>query len=133
MDALRHYREVWAVDFEFTAPPGHRPTPLCVVAHELCSGRLVQKWLDGTVPGAPPYGTDDDTLLVAFYESAEWGCHLAQGWPMPRRVLDLYAEFSNLTAGTRPPAGRGLLGALAYFGLPAVETVEKESMRQLAM
>ena len=32
MDVLRHYREVWAVDFEFTAPSGHRPTARCVVA-----------------------------------------------------------------------------------------------------
>jgi hypothetical protein len=133
VDPLRHYREVWAVDFEFTAPPGHTPTPLCVVARELRSGRLVRRWLDGTDPGTPPYGTGDDTLLVAYYASAEWGCHLAQNWSMPRRVLDLYAEFSARTSGTTVPNGRGLLGALAYFGLPALAAVEKENMRQLAL
>ena len=34
------FREVWAVDFEFSAPPGERPTVVCMVAHELGSGRL---------------------------------------------------------------------------------------------
>ncbi len=133
MDDLRHYSEAWAVDFEFTAPPGHRPTPLCLVARELKSGHLVRQWLGGTTPGDAPYGTGPETLLVAYYSSAEWGCHLALGWPMPVRVLDLYAEFACMTAGTHPPNGRGLLGALTYFGLPALDGVEKESMRQLAM
>lgn len=132
MDVLRHYRAVWAVDFEFTAPLGHRPIPRCVVARELHSGRVVRRWLDGTDPGAPPYETGDDTLLVAYYASAEWGCHLAQDWPTPRRVLDLFAEFANLTSGTYPPNGRGLLGALAYFGLPSIDAAEKKSMQELA-
>ena len=133
MKPLQHYGAVWAVDFEFTAPPGHRPTPLCVVARELHTGQLVRQWLDGTATPEAPYGTGGDTLLIAYTASAEWNCHLALGWPMPRRVLDLYAEFCNLTSGTRPPAGRGLLGALAYYGLPALEAVEKKNLRALAM
>jgi hypothetical protein len=123
---------VWAVDFEFAAPPGHRPTPLCVVARELRTGRLVRRWLADTEPGTPPYGTGPDTLLVAYYASAEWGCHLALGWPQPARVLDLFAEFARLTSGVPPPNGRGLLGALAYHGLSAIDAAEKESMRALA-
>jgi hypothetical protein len=132
VDPLRHFREVWAVDFEFAAPPGHRPTPLCVVARELRSNRLVRQWLDGVPPGAPPYLAGPDSLLVAYYASAEWGCHLALGWPLPARVLDLFAEFACLTSGARPPHGRGLLGALAYFGLPALDAAEKAEMRDLA-
>jgi hypothetical protein len=133
LDALRHYREVWAVDFEFTAPPGHRPDPLCIVARELRTGRLVRRWLCDGDPGGPPYGTGPDTLLVAYYASAEWGCHLACGRPMPGRALDLFAEFAWLTSGASPPNGRGLLGALAYHGLQACDAAEKESMRALAM
>ena len=39
MDTLRRfYREIWTVDFEFYAPPGERPTPLCLAAHAMsCS------------------------------------------------------------------------------------------------
>ena len=40
------YREVWAVDFEFAAPPGERPQPICLVARELRTGQLVRVWED---------------------------------------------------------------------------------------
>jgi len=133
VDSLHHFREVWAVDFEFTAPPGHRPKPLCVVARELRSGRLVERWICDDPPAHPPYPTGDDVLVVAYYASAEWSCHLALGWPMPARIIDLYAEFANLTSGKRPSTGRGLLGALTYHGLPALDAVEKAPMRDLAI
>ncbi len=32
------YREVWAMDFEFRAPDGERPEPVCMVARELRGG-----------------------------------------------------------------------------------------------
>ncbi len=133
MNALDPFREVWAVDFEFTAPPGERPHPLCVVARELRSGRLVRQWLAEDPSGTPPYPTGADVLFVAYYASADLGCHLALGWPMPARVLDLYAEFRNLTNGRPPAHGNGLLGALAHFGLDALTAAEKEGMRELAM
>jgi hypothetical protein len=124
---------MWAVDFEFTAPPGERSTPLCLVARELRTGRLERAWLGDAPPARPPYSTAPDSLFIAYYASAELGCHLALDWPMPARVLDLFAEFRCLTAGLSVPCGNGLLGALAYFGLDAIEAAEKESMRQLAM
>ncbi len=133
MKSLRHFREVWAVDFEFTAHPGHHPAPICVVARELVTGQLIRRWLEGADPGSPPYGTGPDTLMVAYYASAEWGCHQALGWPLPVRVLDLFAEFACLTVGAVPAAGRSLLGAMIYHGLPALDAAEKEGMRALAM
>ena len=33
------YEEIWAADFEFQAPDGERPRPICMVAKELLSGR----------------------------------------------------------------------------------------------
>src|SRR5262245_11783875 len=133
MDCLTSFHEVWAVDFEFNAPPGERPSPLCVVARELRTGELVRLWLADGSPSSPPYDTGPDTILIAYYSSAEWGCHLALGWPMPARVLDLCAEFRCVTSGLSVPCGRGLLGALTFFGLDALDAAEKESMRQLAM
>jgi hypothetical protein len=103
------------------------------VARELRTGQLVRLWLIDGAPAAPPYGTGPDTLCIAYYASAELGCHLALDWPMPAHTLDLCAEFRCLTSGLPVPCGRGLLGALAYFGLDAIGAVEKESMRQLAM
>ena len=133
MGALSRYREVWCVDFEFAAPPGGRPTPHCLVALELRTRRLERIWLGDPGPATAPYGTGPDTLFVAYYASAEFGCHLALGWPMPLRILDLYAEFRCLTSGLAVPCGSGLLGALAYYSLDGLGAVEKDGMRQLAM
>jgi hypothetical protein len=127
------YRQVWAGDFEFSAPMGERPVPVCCVARELRTGRLERLWLADGAPALPPYGTGPDSLFIAYYASAELGCHLALGWPMPCRILDLWVEFKNRTCGLSVPCGRGLLGALAYFGLDAIDAAEKEEMRQLAM
>ena len=44
--ALSSFREVWLVDFEFQAPAGERPRPVCMVARELRTGRLLRLWRD---------------------------------------------------------------------------------------
>ena len=62
---------------------------------------------------AAPYGTGPDDLFVAYYASAELGCHLAIGWPLPDRILDLCAEFHWLTSGLPVPFGRGLFSGAA--------------------
>jgi DNA polymerase I len=129
---LNAWREVWAVDFEFTAPPGERTTPVCLVARELKSNRTIRLWQDQFGP-APPYSTDADCLFVAYYASAELGCHLALGWPMPARVLDLFTEFRNQTNGLSTVAGRGLVGALAAYGLDSIGAAEKAEMRDLIL
>jgi hypothetical protein len=126
------FREVWAVDFEFSAPDGERPKPICLVARELQTGRLVRQWEDEFGP-LPPYSIGPDSLFVAFYASAEFGCHLALNWPMPERVLDLFAEHRCLTNGIPTGYGNGLLGALAYYGLDGLGAEEKGEMRALAL
>ena len=68
-------------------------------------------------------------LFVAYYASAELGCHLSLGWPMPARVLDLYVEFRRHTNGRETPNGAGLIGALSYFALDGIGALEKEHMR----
>jgi hypothetical protein len=131
---LDPFREVWAVDFEFQADKGERPAPICMVARELRTGRVVRLFAEELeAMGRPPFGTGPDILFVAYYASAELGCFLALGWPMPARVLDLFVEFRCLTNGRTLPAGAGLLGALTYFGLDSMDGAEKEEMRALAM
>ena len=129
---LDMYRQVWAVDFEFTAPPGDRPDPVCLVARELKSGKTIRLWRDQFGP-VPPYSIDTDSLFVAYYASAELGCHLALSWPIPARILDLFTEFRNQTNGLPTVAGRGLIGALTAYGLDSIGTVEKTEMRELIM
>ena len=132
-DALP-FREIWAVDFEFIAGPGARPDPVCLVARELRSGCLIRLWQDQLRALAqPPYGTGEDSLFVAYYASAELGCHLALGWPLPCRILDLFVEFRNKTNGRALFAGNSLVGALAAHGLDSMGADEKASMRSLIM
>jgi DNA polymerase I len=129
-----HFREVWLVDLEFSALPGEQPAPVCLVAWELGSGRKVRLWQDELISmGNPVYSLDKDSLLVAYYASAEMGCHLSLGWPMPVNLLDLFTEFRNLTNGLTPVCGNGLLGALLWFGIDWMGAMEKETMRQLAL
>jgi hypothetical protein len=132
LDALP-FAEIWAADFEFRAEPGENPEPICLVARELRSGRTIRVWQDELrCMSRPPYPTDASVLFVAFYASAEIGCHLALGWPVPERVLDLFSEFRVRTNGIPPGYGAGLLGALAFYGLDGIGAVEKDAMRALA-
>ena len=126
------YREIWVVDFEFGSGQGENPEPVCLVAWELRTGQRIRLWRD-ELGAAPPYSTGADALFVAYYASAELGCHLALGWPLPQRVLDLFTEFRNRTNGLPTGNGAGLLGALSYFGLDGIGAVEKDEMRALVL
>ena len=126
------YREVWVVDFEFHPDANLNPVPVALVARDLKSGREIRLWRD-QFGALPPYPTSPDTLFVAYYASAEIGCHLALGWPVPQRILDLFCEFRCATNGLQLTAGAGLLGALTHFGLSAMGTVEKKEMRDLIL
>lgn len=126
-----HFDRIWLVDFEFHQPDGERPTPLCLVAKEFFTGRTTRLWDPNTQP--PPYGMGPRDLFVSYFSTAELSCHLALDWQMPSHLIDLYVEFRRMLGGNQPPHGHGLLGALAYFGLPGVETVAKDDMRALAV
>lgn len=126
---LPFFREIVTADFEFSIAPGERPVPLCLVAHELRSGRRLRVWRD-QFGSRPPYATGADVLFVAYYASAEFSCYRALGWPMPQRILDLYVEFRNLTNGLTTPAGNSLLGALTFFGLDGLSITEKKELQQ---
>lgn len=126
------FREAWAVDFEFLANPGDRPIPVCMVARELGSGRLIRLWQD-ELPARPPFEVGDDSLFVAYYASAEIGCFLALGWPVPTRVLDLFTEFRAETNGLPLAEGRSLLGALSYHRISSITSEEKTASRALVL
>jgi len=134
VDILRHFQEVWCVDFEFNQQAGDRPSPVCMVAREFRTRRLIRIWQDELLTmRTAPFPIGPDALFVAYYASAELSCFLALGWTMPSRILDLFAEFRCHTSGLTTPCGSGLLGALAFFGLDSLDATEKDAMRQLAI
>jgi DNA polymerase-1 len=126
-------KKIWLVDFEFTAPLGNRPRPICMVAQTFPSGETKRVWLWDDPPAECPIPMGADFVYVAYLASAELGCHLALQWELPVHVVDVYAEFRNLTSGLVMPGGNSLLGALQWFGLGGISSVEKSAMRELAM
>jgi hypothetical protein len=106
-----------------------------MVAQEYHTRRTICLWLDGEpIPPRPPFAIDGDALFVAFFASAEMGCFLALGWPMPVRLLDLYVEFKRHVCGRDGEPGKpSLVYALDWFGLDSLDVNEKEEMRRLAI
>jgi hypothetical protein len=133
---LAGFDRVVALDTEFTPVVGGHLVPICLVAHELISGKRIRLW-QNELDNEPPFPTDGKTLYVAYMAAAEVGFFLACGWPAPERILDLFVEFRNHTNKALPKhMGRhpaGLLDALAYFGIPSIPSAKKESMRGLAI
>ena len=68
-----------------------------------------------------------------IFASAEFGCFLELGWPLPENVLDLYVEHRVETNGEKTLCGDGFLGALALRGLGHIDAGEKEEMRRLIL
>ena len=125
---LSLFDEVWLHDFEFVARPGERPDVVCLAAHELRSGQTLRLWRDQLGPD-PPYRTDKRVLFISFVANAECACHLALGWRLPAKVLDLSPVFRNITNGCLTPEGKGLIGALRWYGLDALDSKKKDAMR----
>jgi DNA polymerase I len=133
MNRLQDFEEIVLADFEFYGGDGDRPAVVCLVAHELKSGRKFRLWQDQLGP-EPPYRVDDKTLFVAYYASAELTCHLALDWRMPRNVLDLFTEFRRLTNHSgEQQAASGLLAALDHFHIDSMEAQAKEHWRAVVM
>jgi hypothetical protein len=126
------FKEIWLHDFEFVGRPGERPDVVCLAAHELRSGQAFRLWHD-ELGGRPPYRVDRDVMFVNFVANAECACHLALHWPLPRNVLDLSTVFRNLTNGLSTPEGKGLIGALRYYGFDSIGTKQKDAARKRVM
>lgn len=124
---LGEYEQIIFADFEFIAKPGERPDVVCLAWTEWPSGKTYRLWRS-ELGDRPPYRTDERVLFVCF-TAAEPTCHLALNWPLPVNLLDLHVEFRNHVNGRLTPHGKGLLGALAYFGLDAIDAKRKDAMR----
>jgi hypothetical protein len=116
---LPHHRVI-AIDTEYIARPGERQQPVCLGAMDIATGQEWQLWLWHAPAPEPPFPIDKYTLFVAYEAFAEFGTFLEVGWPLPPHMVDLFAEFVRTTNGIPLAAGRGLLGACSYYGIPAI-------------
>jgi hypothetical protein len=127
---MEQFKELWAVDFEFFAPDGERPLPLCMVAQNVKTEEIVRLWLRES-GNAPPAFLTEENLYIAYYASAEIGCHFALGWQVPINLCDLFAEHRVLTNGLG--VRNGLLDACLYWGAGEGSSAYKKDMRDRIM
>jgi DNA polymerase I len=119
------FTAIWVLDFEYHAPAGHRPLPVCAVATDVRSGRSVQLWGE-ELHHPPPFGCGSHEAIVSYNAPAELSCYLALGWPIPSQVIDLQAEFLLLTnTGREGRRHYKLLMACEAFGIPTIEASAK--------
>ena len=126
------FEEIWLHDFEFVPRPGERPDVVCLAARELRSGLTIGLRRDELGP-QPPYRVDEKAVVVSFVANAEVTCHLSPNWPVPKNIIDLSPAFRNIVNGRSVPEGKGLLGALRYYGLDTINPKQKDAMRKRIM
>ncbi len=103
---------------------GDRPSPLYVATLDADTGADFQVGVPKLHRHRqPPYPTGPQALLVTIHAEDLACLHLALGWRMPERIIDLIVEFRNLTNGRSVPCGATLAGALIWFGLPAAASI----------
>lgn len=124
---------VWLVLVKVSAISGECRSPTALVAQAIGSQRIIEidlPRLKGVTH--PPYPTGAQTLLVTIDACAVAACHLALGWRMPERIIDLLVEFRNVTNGIPNLIGSGLAGALISFGRrPTGALTEGSSPKQM--
>jgi DNA polymerase I-like protein with 3'-5' exonuclease and polymerase domains len=131
-EQLGPYKSIWVCDTEYTATGGDLLVPICLSAKELRSGESINLWT-GELGKNPPFDTGEDNLFVAYNAAAELGFYLALGWPLPRRVLDLYFEFRTLFNGDRKQLRFRLIDALEHYDIDSFGVEDKEAGQSLGM
>jgi len=131
---IANFREVWVVDFEFNRGDGEGPNPVCMVALELFTGRLIRMRRNKLrKQRTAPFDTGPNALFVAYFASAELGCFLSLGWKQPVNIVDLFAERRVETNGHYLITDNTLIGALAARGLTGLDSAQKDAMRMLVL
>ncbi len=118
---FHNFSSVWIVICGVLLRPGETLTPVYVAAATLEKPNQIRQVSPPELLdcAGPPYPTGPQCLLVTIDANELVGCHLALGWSLPERIIDLTVEFRNAANGHLSPCGSGLVGALVWFGLPA--------------
>ena len=115
-DQTQYFSSIWIAVSAIKAKRGEVVTPVSFAVSDLAGHHFeigVPK-LRGV--RFPPYPTGPQSLVITIDATELFGMHLALGWRLPERVVDLLVEFRNLTNGKLRPAVGGLAGALLWFG-----------------
>jgi DNA polymerase-1 len=146
LDALAHFgltRPIF-IDFEYYAPPGCNPKPICVAWICPTTGESGTRWLWDELQPCP-FPITVETILLSYNIAAEVSCFLALGWPRPSNVIDLWLEYGqvcNVWPAKAPEwkprrtpikkPRKGLLDAMRGYGLDATPSEVKAHFQQRA-
>jgi len=123
------FKTKWIVDYEFYSKDGNPPKPICYVAINPDTNEIIKHWITDKEE-KPLYSIDNKSLFIAYFASAEIGCHKALNFQNPPYVLDLFAEFRCITNGLKTPSGNSLIGACNFYNISSSDIAYKDSMRK---
>ena len=134
-------------DSEFDAKKGRGEIPgfpICICAIEIDeNGHVIEHRLRAPYPERPPWERGTPFLTAGFALGAEAGSfmHAFPNYPLPSPAIDLYAEYMVIhntemvkavgIDGSKRP-GPTLIQACRRYGVPTMDPVYKEKMRELA-
>jgi len=133
-------------DSEFDAKVGRGEIPgfpICICAIEIDeNNNIIKHRLRAPYPERPPWDRGTPCLTVFFAAGAEAGSfmHAFPNWPFPSPAIDLYAEYMVIhnsemvkaAGGESKQPGPSLIQACRRYGVPTMDPVYKEKMRELA-
>jgi DNA polymerase I len=117
MPLLSSFSSIWFVVFALPKVPGEPVQPVALAASELCGNQILD--FGGStlqVSNSPPYPVGAHCLIITINAADLAGCHLALGWCMPERIVDLLVEWRCVANGRAAVAVSGLTGALLWYG-----------------
>ena len=60
------FKQIWVIDFEFSAPDGSRPSVICLVAKDIVSEKTIRLWQDELQKlKEPPFDIGPDSLFAS--------------------------------------------------------------------
>ena len=128
MTSQTDFSSVYAIVCGVADRNGDAPSPIFIAALEIVTGADSQIGMPKLArQRTPPYPTGPQALLITV-QAEDLACiHLALGWRLPERVIDLGVEFRNVANGRAVPGGPGLVGAMIWFGLPSTAAIRAGS------
>ena len=135
------YKHQYAIDFEYFGDDGDRVNPVCMVwvdLKDVClddtAPEYHRAWRDELLEmKKPPFPIGEDSVVWSYYWPAEGSAFKALDWEQPENIVDLFAEFRNITNGRQVKNGSSLLGAMTWYGCPSMASEMKETMRDLIL
>ncbi len=125
-------RTVWLIDVVCQHHAGDVSHTICMSAKNLVSGQFVREWLVNNEGESvcSPFHFDESTIVITHHSTPVVSCFLTLGWPLPVYLVDLYAEFRNISNGIYFGAC-SCADMLKFFGSSFIDAVVRLDMLQL--